>query len=224
MAPIPRLPLGELARAPEHVLLAVSRCTVSEPSPALTGAGGTIAPPWRSSTPRSWLPPFVAPLTFPSAPPRVGRLCRTSAGVSRSARQLTSIRFERRQSPARTAGSQDHLHISRRRDHGSHIGLERNSDRTAAAATRSGPGKRQAGPAADELFKDTETILAVIGAGLPGEPFAFPVVVSVELPTACDRLFVCHSSSLCAGLRATVDRALDRHRWPHGQRRPACPS
>lgn len=41
--------------------------------------------------------------------------------------------------------------------------------------------------------------LPVIGTDLPWEPLAFPGVVSIELPTACDRLFVSHGLSLRAG-------------------------
>ena len=48
-------------------------------SPALTRAGGTTAPTWRSSAPRSWLPPFVASLTFPSARHDFVRFFRTSS-------------------------------------------------------------------------------------------------------------------------------------------------
>jgi hypothetical protein len=77
---MPRPPTGELASAPDHGLRAIGRShgcpTFASAEP---GAGGSTAPSWPSSTPWPWLPPFVAPLTFPSARHDFGRLCRTSA-------------------------------------------------------------------------------------------------------------------------------------------------
>jgi hypothetical protein len=71
----------ELASTPDHPRPGRSAArAVSELRQPLTGAGGaSTAPSWSSSTPRPWLPPFVAPLTFPSARHDFGRLCRTSA-------------------------------------------------------------------------------------------------------------------------------------------------
>lgn len=47
--------------------------------------------------------------------------------------------------------------------------------------------------------------LPFIMTELLGKPFASPILAGVELPTACQRLFVRHSPSLYAGFETERD-------------------